>query len=278
MRTPTRLRDLPLGYDNGGTVVNPNYAKALMLTCEAIDIHQGDESVVRMCPGCGASIPMTQGHAKVFSKTYCDPCVEKHIRDTKVKDMKKYWEKICPADYRDTDLKSEEFNHDAWNLVKEHPLDTNFVFLGESGQCKTRIACERIKRGILSDKTARIVFPDEIEDLSPMMRKIFMDDIGKPQILLLDDFLSVAGGSDQMQKFVFNVINKRAREKKTTIITTQITYEEWKNETEKFRNQTKAESERILAVIRRLDEKYVAINFDNPSEEKEEQRSFEGAF
>lgn len=263
MLGPTKVGNLPMGYKGAyeGDVINFNMASALIMATDQYDVTQGEEKPFP-CHACKEPVMLTENHRTVFGITYCDKCVKEYIYKERMKEIGDYWKRACPADYRDTDQKSPEFNRDSWEEVKKHPLETSFVFLGETGKCKTRIACELIKRAMLKGYTAKIVFPDDVEDMHPQQRREFVQDVARPKFMLLDDFLSVAGASDQNQKFVFNVINKRVREKRTTIITSQIDYGEFLAEADKFRNMSKVESERILAIIRRLKEKFTPIDFD----------------
>ncbi|MGB0143579.1 MAG: ATP-binding protein [Akkermansiaceae bacterium] len=61
-------------------------------------------------------------------------------------------QRIIPPQYFDTDLQSEEFNHQLWQKVADFSFSKPRLWLGivgESGSCKTRSACQKLKEEIL---------------------------------------------------------------------------------------------------------------------------------
>jgi DNA replication protein DnaC len=240
-----------------------NTAQALMIACSAIDVTKGEPVHVKCRQkDCVNMIEITANHREVFGDACCNECVEKYKRERDLKLMEKYWKKVCPAEYRSTDLKHETWNKEAWDKARQIPLSESLVIIGESGQCKTRIACERAKRAILTGKTVSLMWPDELKEIPRFTsRKDYIQDLCKPDYLLLDDAF-LCGSKEAAAELLKDIIDKRIREQKATVITTQISGEDWKGDAAKFKNMTKAENDRIDAVVRRVKEKFRTIDAD----------------
>jgi len=248
-----------------GIPVSPDYMSFMApMLMQGVEDFNEIEETPHNCHACGATVMARQAVTQFFpgGTVCCDDCTETFIYQEKVKAMKDYWDALCPRDFREMKKDHPAFNRQAWERIRTFPIDTSFVFLGESGMCKTFIALERIKHCILAEKTAKIIFPHDIEDLAQWERRQLVVDICRPQVMLLDDILNVGCGSEQMAKFVFNIINKRCMDRKTTIITTQLNSSDFHSSVNIFNNMSAGESKRIEAIVRRIREKFTPIDFD----------------
>lgn len=226
---------------------------------------QEEGEAIDSCPKCGGIIHLTKGEKFLFcGTTVCDPCSEKWEKERVEKLMKDWWTKNCPAEFRETDLLHEDFNIEAYNETRKYPLDESLILLGESGSCKTRIACHRAKVALFNGKTVRIMFPDDIKDQPrDLSRREHIASLAKPDLLVLDDLFLAGASKEHTADFVKDLIDKRIREKKATIITSQVDGDSYAKDANKFNNMTGADASRVAAIERRVREKYTAINCED---------------
>ena len=264
MSEPTKLSHLALGYQGAANeVIAPNYLKAIMILTKEYDIKQGEEKP-RKCFKCDNVVMVTDNHRTIFPETCCDTCVASRVRTDRLNEMQDYWKRICPADYRETKTDHPDFNINAYNRVKPHPFNTSFVLLGTTGSCKTRIACHRAKMALLAGYTVRIAFPEDLKDIPRFIsRKEHIAELAKPDVLVMDDAFIAGASKEQVSDFLKDLIDKRIRDQKATIITTQVDSSEYKKDANKFHNITDVDGKRLDAIARRVKEKFVAIDCED---------------
>jgi len=197
-------------------------------------------------------------------RTVCQDCIDAYELRKRRNEMKASWEALTPSEYRNTKLNHPTFNTTAHRECQKYSLDTSLFLFGESGTCKTRAMLWRAKLAILKGYSVGILFPDEMKEHA--REKYRLDTLKKLALfdwLGLDDLFS-CGTNDYMADWIKDLIDRRMRQGKTTVITSQIVEFEWTDEAKKFKNYTNVEMKRIDAIWRRIRERFTPINFDTP--------------
>ena len=277
MSKPVKVRDIELGYVGvGDEIISPNFLKALMIVTDEYDIHEGEESP-RKCNKCENTVMLTDNHNLVFAEsTVCDSCATEWENKRKLETMKDHWKKICPADFRDTKTDHPEFNLEAYKRVAALPFETSFILLGSTGSCKTRIAIHRAKMALLAGRTVRIAFPEDLKDIPRFTsRKEHIAELSKPDLLVMDDAFIAGASKEQVSDFLKDLIDRRIRDKKATIITSQVNSEEYKKDSNKFHNATDVDGKRLDAIARRVKERYTEIDCEGITHDSKEPQKME---
>ena len=272
-----KVKDIEMGYVGAGDeVIAPNYLKALMIVTEEYDIHKGEEHLHK-CTKCDNTVMLTDNHLKVFQEsTVCDSCATEWQNKRDLETMKDHWKKICPADFRDTKTDHPEFNLDAYRRVAALPFETSFILLGSTGSCKTRIACHRAKMALLAGRSVRIAFPEDLKDMPKFLsRKEHIAELSKPDLLVMDDAFIAGASKEQVSDFLKDLIDKRIRDKKATIITSQVNSEEYKKDSDKFHNASDVDGKRLDAIARRVKERYTCIDCEGITHDSKEPQTME---
>jgi len=227
-----------------------------------LDLDTEVESNCRICETPIGSVVKAYAHSLC-----CDKCVEKAEYDRKIESMKKFWNKFCPKLYRDTDLKHEDFSR-IWTVVAGYKEYTqNLVFCGASGSCKTRAMMHRLKLAFLNGKSIDVLWADHLDkaldrDYRELNVSKLRDRFETPDIVGIDDFLTSGSSLEGCTKFLKGLIDARLREGKTTILTTNLLARDIEADSEKFGNATKADQQRVQAIIRRIRGEYKTVDFD----------------
>jgi hypothetical protein len=215
------------------------------------------------CVKCGTVV---EGISKFASGAiHCDECYPVACRKLVMEEYRKRWLRFCPPMYQSTDLESDEFNKAAWAHVKAVPLDKSLVFVGASGQCKTRIMMERLKRCLIAGKPVDVLWADKLDEIIESRKTAkAMQQYADVPVLGIDDFGTSGSAYESVSKFLKGLIDRRMREGRTTIITTNLRGRDVTQDADKFGNSTKADKERTLAIVRRLRDSsaYRTIDFD----------------
>lgn len=215
------------------------------------------------CRTCGKeTITVSQGQYDTFGPTaVCGTCSEAKDVEIRARDCRSFWIRHCPATYRETDTSREDFNKEAWRRMKTYRLTDNMVLLGPSGVCKTRMACQWAKIALGRGMSVKLMFPEDLKDQPRFKtRKEHLDSLAYPDLAVLDDLFLVSASKDAVAEFIKDLIDRRLRDKKATVITSQVDADDFESDAAKFDNLSSTENQRIEAIVRRVKESYATID------------------
>jgi hypothetical protein len=195
--------------------------------------------------------------------TACDPCVEKWEQSRRIEACRGFWKDFCPKLYANTDTNHADFQR-IWPLVAAYQdPKQNLILCGASGSCKTRAMMHRLKICLLKGRSVGVLWADALDDAieSRKMAK-FREAMLEPSVLGIDDFLTSGSAFENVTKFLKGLLDVRLRDGKTTIITTNLNARDIESDSGKFNNRTKADQQRVSAIIRRLRGQFKTIDFD----------------
>lgn len=196
--------------------------------------------VTKVCK-CGATFefePMYLFGKEMFTRTTCDPCMERDYQERaaaderdrserKARALAAKWDEICPALYQNTDPLRipSKFNSAAsgWMYGAK-----GMGFVGEAGKCKTRVAFQLLKRFHFGGKSCAAVSSTRLamlasdqfsndEDVKSYARSD-MRDFRRADLLLIDD-LGKGKMSDRAEMELFDILEVRTSNTLPTIWT-----------------------------------------------------------
>jgi hypothetical protein len=222
--------------------------------------HPAMERVAATCSKCGAPITASRFFAPL---TACDACIEKHLLEEKQIKFRDYWHEICPPGFRDTKTDHPQFPRAQWELLKEFAGKENLLFYGPSRTGKTRVALHLLKRCLLkSGMYVSVLWPEQLKDVKHAMNRLQrIEALGRVELLLLDDALLTGAQDERLTDFLKDLIDYRLRQQVFSIITSQIGSEDYIEQAGKFEQPTKADLQRVKALLARIKESYRVISF-----------------
>lgn len=233
------------------------------LALSGIDIASMQKPVDAPCIKCGTIVPDCR---EFFAgATHCDKCYAEVVKERRFKEIGEWWTRWCPKQYQSTELDHPQFKR-VWPLIKKiDGYRENVVLVGASGLCKTRAAVMRLKlalayEGLMPQALWADTLDEKLETgrFKGDWKKVYMD----APILLIDDLFTAGASLERYTKFIKGLLDYRLREEKPTIITTNLKARDIQQESNKFDNETKADQQRINAIIRRLRE-FRCVDFDS---------------
>lgn len=229
---------------------------------DALDsVIQQMNAVEATCTKCGK--PVGEVCRFAASAIQCDECYAESAKKLNLKSMKDWWRHFCPEQFRATDLKHEDFNKSAWGRVVEVELDRNLILVGASGTCKTRIMMERLKRCFLHGRKPSVLWADVLDEaIQSRQTGKALESHSEAPVLGIDDLFTAGSAFEAYTKLVKSLIDRRLRQNRVTIITTNLKARDIRSDSEKFANATRGDRERIEAIIRRLREEFVMVDCD----------------
>jgi len=211
------------------------------------------------CRFCGREMEATR-LAQAFG-TCCDSCRE--ARETKEKRelCGAAWQDICPASYRDRDMKDPRFPAAAWDKVKLWSRQKSLFLLGPSGVGKTWVALETLKRCLWKGLSVGVVWPEQMEAVKfsrdPMR---FITD-NNQYVLMLDDCVMAAARSEASLDALRNLIDVRMRNRMPFIITSQVGGAALEEHIDKYDRGTGVDRAKLEALLRRLRQECEVVEF-----------------
>lgn len=195
--------------------------------------------------------------------TACDDCRAKYEYENKISAAKTYWESICPADYRDTSLKHEDFPKHILASLSGYKGEDSLFFYGPSRSGKTRLATVLLKRCLVAGLHVGCMWPEEMKHAarSQSDRLKLLNWYARYDLLLMDDALLTGAQDERISDFLKDLVELLMRHKRRFIITSQVGGEDYQEQADKWKNQTKADRERIEALWARLRERCRVIPF-----------------
>lgn len=237
---------------------------AEMTVWELAHLHQHPEHPMRelvdsaCSQGCGATFQCERWVSQV---TCCDECATKSKEADALARVKKHWEKICPKGFRDTDKTHAGFPKVQLAELKDWNCDKSLLLYGPTGQGKTRLGLLMLKRSMMRNHWVGVLWPEKLRSLVQGYDSTVFDHYAGFDVLLMDDPLITGCRESKLVDALKNLIDVRMREKKVTIITSQIGSEEELAGAKEFGEAKTADMERIKAIVRRLREDCKVVSF-----------------
>lgn len=238
------------------------------------DIDPNEKSKVRFpCPKCKKEqVTVSQSHFDIFGyETPCDPCVANRKNEINMELASKHWKNVCPKKYQRTDIDHEKFNVNAYNRARKISIDSGYkesiMLYGDTGSCKSRIACLMAYLALINGRKIGLFFPDDLKDRPRFQsRKEILVNLTAPDFIVLDDLFIAGAAKEDTADFIKDLLDRRYRNEKATVITSQSTAEDFAADANKFGTMSTTEYQRIKAIIRRVREDYTCIDCDNLNE------------
>lgn len=242
-----------------------------MHTLAALVAHpEANEIVTAKCNHCERTVETRRIVAPVVA---CDACLEKKTAAARMDRYRKYWEHVCPAAYRTTDLEKIPQGKAAYREAKKllapqvdgngeqviSPIPSFFLF-GPTGTGKTRVAFLLLKLCLLRDQSIGVLWPEQLPRLRNNFDHSAFDRAAGYDVLLLDDSLLTACREPKLVEVLKQLVDVRMRENRPMIFTSQIGGEGMETGKE-YGEATQADLQRVEALIRRLRETCKVIPF-----------------
>jgi DNA replication protein DnaC len=242
----------------------------------AEDPGDGDDLIQIQCAYCEADLTITKFANEFFtikgkpSPTACQECIEKYDRKHQTKRMKQIWRRICPSEYQKTDIDHPGFNRMSYKEMQAHPMDENLLLVGPSQTSKTRCLFRRVRSAILAGMSVEVLYPEDLKELArSRFRKDQLVTWCLFDLIAIDDLFEIGSG-EAVVDLVGDLLNRRIRDNKTTIITSMLTSSQVREEQQKFPNVTSAERARLEKLFYRIKENFKILHFEPQPMNREE--------
>ena len=226
---------------------------------EFVKLPACNELILAKCNHCEAQVETRRMVAPFVA---CDACIERIITAEKMEANRAVWERICPATFRETDVKHADFPKVIYaDLVKSAGTKQSLFLYGPTGSSKTRVGMLMLKRALLRDQRVGVLWPEKLHLLTKGYDNALFDKYAEYDALLMDDTLLTACRESKLLDTVKLLIDVRMRNERVTIFTSQVGTEDEIAGGKEFGEAKPADLERIKAIIRRLNESCVVVNF-----------------
>lgn len=219
-----------------------------------------NETIRIACPT-GATVRCARYFSEVSA---CQDCRDKWEETQGAQRLTKHWEKICPKGYRDTDRTHAGFPKAQWEALTNPERwngQQSLFFHGPTGKGKSRLAFLMLWRAMVANRWVGVLWPEKLRSLGQGFDSTTFDHYAAFDVLLMDDPLLTACRESKLVDSVKMLIDVRMREKRATILTSQIGTEEEITQGKEFGDAKVADKERIAAILRRLKESCRVISF-----------------
>lgn len=185
----------------------------------------------------------------------CQACDDKYEREREIEYLRGEWEKICPKDFRETDLNHPEFNRRAWDQLKRWPGGESLYFHGRTRSCKTRIMMEVLKRRLLKGASVQVMWPWDLKEFKGFVRNRIdkLEQWAQYTYLGIDDAILTASSHDSLVDALLDLIDMRMQNQRHVIITSQIDLREWESDLAGM-DISREQAKRIEALLARIRE------------------------
>lgn len=220
-----------------------------------------DEPFPTACPHCKAPIESARGLMRRFGPPACAPCAARREAEIRVEQLRSHWTRICPEAFRDTNPNHPGFDLAAWAQVKGNPFGSSLLLVGPSGAGKTRMAMHRLKLELNKGRTVKAIFAEEISDHPKFASRLDrLKALCIPDTLLLDDALLAGASNRDTSAFLKDLIDRRQRHAKATIVTAQIDGYAYSADLLRFGGSlSDAERARAEAIARRIKDGFAMV-------------------
>ena len=216
--------------------------------------HEFNRMVACKCTRCQTDLVAPQLSAAIG--VACDECRKKAKIADSMERSRIYWETLCPPSYQDTDKNHRDFPKLQYGATQDYAGEESLFFYGPSRSGKTRIAMLLLKRCLVRyNKHVGVLWPEVLKSVNHSRDVLEMVKAwGRYDVLLMDDSLLSGAHDERVTSFLKDLLDYRMRYKRHNIITSQIGGDDYKAQSDKFKNSTKADMERIEALLKRIKE------------------------
>lgn len=261
-RSIVRLADAigNLNPRRGGRILEIGQMQEIQVFAAISHITNPNEMHDAACPHCQAVVPVANVVLQVAPESWaCDACRSKAEKDDRNAKARKYWEKVCPPLYRETDVNHADFPKAALDeILALDPTQSLFLY-GPTGSCKTRTAMRVIRSHVIRGQSVSVIWPHQLRTLQQGYDNSRFEDAENVDVLLLDDALLTACRESRLVDTVKMLVDARMMKMKRTIITSQIGTEDDLKDGKEFGEAKASDLERIRALLRRLREKFKIV-------------------
>ncbi len=220
---------------------------------------QANELITAKCNHCETRV---QTRRMVAPFVACEECIERITSADKRDSNSGIWKKICPERFRQTDLTHVDFPKAIYADLKKNAGSKQSLFLyGPTRTGKTRVGMLMLERAMLRDQRVGVLWPEKLHLLTKGYDNALFDKYAEYDALLMDDTLLTACRESKLLDAVKLLLDVRMREERVTIFTSQIGTEDEIAGGKEFGEAKPADLERIKAIIGRLRESCVVVNF-----------------
>lgn len=226
-----------------------------------IHLHpNGNELVPGVCPHCQKPTDVARIVLHVTPEGWaCDACRAKAEKEERQNRARKYWEKVCPPLYRETDPNHADFPKAVLEELLMLDLTQSLFLYGPTGSCKTRTAMRLIRHHVIKGQSVAVIWPHQLRTLQQGYDNSRFEDAENVDVLLLDDALLTACRESKLVDTVKMIVDARMMRMKRTIITSQIGTEDDLKDGKEYGEAKASDLERIRALIRRIREKFKIV-------------------
>ena len=223
------------------------------------------DDVPSTCRVCGLPMEQTLGGIALCGKNTatCDECIEAYEATVNDEKLAEQWRGVVPPQFIHTDINHPDFNITAYQKMRAVPFGgKSMVLVGETGRCKTRSMIYYTKIAFSRGSSFRILWPEEFKEEAYKKAKLqWLKNMTAYDIVACDDLFTAGAASETVADLIKDLIDRRMRYNKQTIITSQLSAKEIKADASKWSSHTGAEGKRVDAILRRLRD-FEVIPFD----------------
>ncbi|QDP50749.1 MAG: hypothetical protein Unbinned1322contig1001_25 [Prokaryotic dsDNA virus sp.] len=222
------------------------------------------EKIKVKCHACGTV--EFEVHRLAESWCACDACCENWDKEEVMSKIRDYWADFCPELFRETDPKHPQFPVGIWKSLKSSwDAQTSLLLFGPTGSAKTRTAMLLLQLALIKGKTIAACWPEELTEWAKGRDRLSkLHQLGKVDVLLLDDALLTGAADERVGSFLKDLIDYSQRHGNTVLLTTQVGGQGYAEASEKWGNSTRADRERIEALLRRIRQFAKVVPFMEP--------------
>jgi DNA replication protein DnaC len=261
-RSIVRLADAigNLNPRRGGRILEIGQMQEIQVFASICRIDNPNEMLPASCPHCQAQTTVARVVLEIAAESWaCDACRSKAQKEERHAKARKYWEKVCPPLYRETDPNHADFPKAVLEeLLKVDPTQSLFLY-GPTGACKTRMAMRLVRHHIIRGDSVAVIWPHQLRTLQQGYDNSRFEDAENVDVLVLDDALLTACRESRLVDTVKMLVDARMMKMKRTIITSQIGTEDDLKDGKEFGEAKSADLERIRALLRRIREKFKIV-------------------
>ena len=193
----------------------------------------------------------------------CDKCREEIRLADITEKVSKYWAAICPPAFLDTKKDHPNYPKAQDTELREWLGGESLLMFGPSGAGKTRLAMQLLYRCLLvRTMKVGVLWPEQLKSTKWSHDRLELTQKwGSYEVLLMDDALLTGAQDEKIADFLKDLIDYMMRYKRIWIITSQIGGSDYEEQLEKFGEATKADKERVKALLRRIRDQSRVVPF-----------------
>ena len=217
---------------------------------------------------CDGTVTLPKGHAKMAGDSLCcDACCAEWDKRERIRRCKDIWDRWLADNaerYAHFSTDHEDFNVEAWQVLKKQPITRNVILFGPTGTGKTFIMLTQFKRALWAGKgPLKVLWADQLKKLTrERYNSREIQAYEQAGVLGIEELFGEDSAREAYTSFVRNLIDIRLRLRRPTIITTQLQSKDLAGEGNKWDNETVGDRERRNAILRRINEDFFPLNTD----------------